>query len=390
MDLEFTVEDRRFREEVADWLRANVPKDPRPPEGAEARAFDCAWQRKQYDGGWAGISWPLEYGGRGFTAQRQFIWHEEYSKARAPTIGMGLIGITHAGPILILEGDAAQKSAHLGPILRGEAIWCQGFSEPNAGSDLASLKTKAVIDGEHLVVTGQKVWTSFGQFADYQELLVRTDPKAPKHQGISWVVCDMRLPGIDVRPLELMSGGTHFCEVFYDEVRIPVTQIVGGLNQGWRVSLATLSLERGTSFIADQLELQNKVEALIQYAKEHPAPGGRKTAYEDDEIRRSLAIVRAEVAALRAMTLATISRIETEGKPGPEASMIRLYFSTLYQRILRLAMEILGPSRVVMSPLQQGFTQPYLRQFSATIAGGSAQIQREIIAGRVLGLPKSR
>ena len=390
MDLEVTPQDRHFRQEVADWLRDNIPRDPRPPEGGEARAFDCAWQRKQYDGGWAGISWPLEYGGRGFTAQRQFIWHEEYAKVRAPHIGMSFIGINHAGPILILEGDAAHKTTHLGPILRGDAIWCQGFSEPNAGSDLASLQTKGVIDGEYLVVTGQKVWTSYGQFADYQELLVRTDPKVGKHQGISWVICDMRLPGIDVRPLELMSGGTHFCEVFYDEVRIPLMQVVGGLNGGWRVSLATLAFERGTSFIADQLELAYKVEALIRYAKEHPAPGGGKCAYEDDEIRRSLAMVRAEVAAMRAMTLATISRIETDGKPGPEASMIRLYFSTLYQRILRLAMEILGPSRVVMSPLYQGFTHPYLRQFCATIAGGSAQIQREIIAGRVLGLPRSR
>ena len=390
MDLEITPEDRRFRQEVADWLRDNVPSDARPPEGAEARAFDCAWQRKQYDGGWAGISWPVDHGGRGFSAQRQFIWHEEYAKARAPHVGMSYVGLNQAGPILIMEGDEAQKDTHLGPILRGDAIWCQGFSEPNAGSDLASLKTKGVIDGEHLVVTGQKVWTSHAHFADYQELLVRTDPKAAKHQGISWVICDMRLPGIVVRPLELMSGGTQFCEVFFDEVRIPRTQVVGGLNEGWRVSLTTLLFERGTSFIADQLELANKIDALIQYAREHPAPGGRKPAYDDDEIRRSLALVRAEVAAMRAMTLATISRIEVEGKPGPEASMIRLYFTTLYQRILRLAMEILGPSRVVMSPPNHGFTQPYLRQFCATIAGGSAQIQREIIAGRVLGLPRSR
>lgn len=390
MDLHVLPEDRRFREEVADWLHDNVPRERRPPEGTEARVFDCEWQRKQYDAGWAGIAWPVEHGGRGFSAQRQMIWYEEYARAKGPWAGVSFVGVNHAGPILMIEGNEAQREKYLQPILRGEQVWCQGFSEPNAGSDLASLRTRGVIDGDHLVVTGQKVWTSHGHVADLQELLVRTDPKAPKHEGISWVVCDMRLPGVDIRPLELQSGGKHFCEVFYNEVRIPLKEVVGGLNQGWRVSVATLLFERGTSFIADQLELANRIEDLIRYAKEHPAPGGRKNAYEDDELRRQLAFVRAEVAAMRSISLATISRIETQGKPGPEASMTRLYYSTLHQRILRLAMDIAGTERVVMSPSFQGWTQPYLRQFCATIAGGSAQIQREIIAGRVLGLPRSR
>ena len=391
MDLTYTAEDRYFRDEVATWLRENVPAEARPPEGDEAREFDRAWQRRQYDGGWAGIGWPLEYGGRGLSPLRQFIWHEEYAVARAPHIGMCFLAINQVGPKLMLEANAAQKAEHLPAILRGEEIWCQGYSEPGAGSDLASLRSKGVIDGDHLVVNGQKVWTSYAQHSDFQELLVRTDPAAPKHKGITFIICDLKnTKGIDIRPLELMSGGKHFSEVFYDDVRIPLANVVGGINDGWKVTMASLAFERGTAFTADQIDLANKVEALITYASGHPAPGGGKNALQDDELRRRLAMARAEVAAMRAMTLASVSRIEREGKPGPEGSMTRLYYGQLTQRIYQLGMDILGPERLELSPMSQGWTHPYLRTFCHTIAGGSAQIQREIIAGRVLGLPRSR
>src|SRR5438552_2081595 len=390
MDLNFTPEEQHFREQVATWLRENVPHEPRPYEGDEARSFDLGWQRKLHEAGWAGIAWPSEYGGRGLSTIQQLIWHEEYAKADAPYVGMSFVGVNHAGPTLIAEASDEQKAFHLPRILRGEAIWCQGFSEPGAGSDLAGLRTKAVIDGDHLVVTGQKIWTSYADHAQYQELLVRTDPDAPKHKGISWVICDMSLPGITIRPIEMMSGGHHFCEVFYDEVRIPMANVVGKVNDGWRVAMSTLSFERGTAFMAEQVELSRRVDKLIDLSRTLPSPYGTGCAIDDDELRRRLGQARAEVAAMRSMTLAGISRNESTGKPGPEGSMIRLYFSQLQQRVFRLAMDILGASQVAMSPLGHGWSQAYLRAFAATIAGGTAQIQRDIIGERVLGLPRSR
>jgi len=390
MDLNFTPQEQQFREQVRTWLHANVPHETRPYEGAESRAFDLNWQRQLFDAGWAGISWPSEYGGRGLSTIQQLIWHEEYAKADAPYVGMSFVGLNHAGPTLIAEASDAQKAFHLPKILRGEVIWCQGFSEPGAGSDLAGLRTKAVIDGDHLVVTGQKIWTSYADHAQYQELLVRTDPEAAKHQGITWVICDMSLPGITIRPIEMMSGGHHFCEVFYDEVRIPLANVVGKINDGWRVAMSTLSFERGTAFMAEQVELARRVDKLIELSRTQPSPLGKGFAINDDELRRRLGQARAEVAAMRSMTLAGISRNERTGKPGPEGSMIRLYFSQLQQRVFRLAMDILGPAQTALSPLGQGWSQPYLRAYAATIAGGTAQIQRDIIGERVLGLPKSR
>ncbi len=391
MDLTFTTEEKNFRDQVATWLRENVTKEERPPEGIEAADFDRAWQKKQFDGGWAGIAWPKEYGGRGLSPLQQLIWHEEYVKARAPYIGMCFLAVNQVGPKLMLEANAEQRAFHLPSILRGESLWCQGYSEPGAGSDLAGLRTKAVVEGDELVINGQKVWTSYAQYCDYQEMLVRTDPSAPKHKGITFVIVDLKnTKGIDIRPLELMSGGKHFSEVFYDDVRVPLANVVGSLNDGWKVTVASLAFERGTAFMAEQIDMANKVEGLIQYAKEHPAPGGRKNAIEDDEFRRRLAILRAEVAAMRAMSLASVSRIQREGKPGPEGSLTRLFFGQLTQSIWRTGMDLLGPERLELSPMAQGITHPYLRTFCNTISGGSAQIQREVYATRVLGMPKTR
>jgi alkylation response protein AidB-like acyl-CoA dehydrogenase len=392
MELRFTPQEEAFRAEARAWIEANMPRTP-PPEGdlAARRTYDLAWQRRQFEAGWAGISWPREYGGRGATLHEQLIWYEEYARAGAPEVITGFVGLKHAGPTLIANGSEAQKAYHLPRILRGEVVWCQGFSEPNAGSDLAGLQTRAVIDGDHLVVTGQKIWTSFADVADFQELLVRTDPAAPRHKGISWVICPMDTPGIEIRPITTLSGSRHFCEVFYDGVRIPLANVVGQLNDGWRVAMSTLSFERGTAFLADQVRLAHRVDELIGLATTVPGPRGQARAIDDDEIARRLALVRAEVEAVRAMTYRSVGLAARTGVPGPEASVIRLFFSELQQRVDVLAMDVLGAPTVEEvggGSAAARWAETYLTQLSVTIGGGTKDIQRNIIGERYLGLPR--
>lgn len=392
MNLDFTDAELAFREEARTWLRDNIPSGERPPEGQEMRAFDLAWQQTLHAAGWAGINWPTEYGGRGLSDVEQMIWYEEFARADPPfTLNNSctFVGNNHGGPTLMVNGTDEQKQAHLPPILRGEVVWCQGFSEPGAGSDLAGLSTRAVIDGDELVVNGQKIWTSYAQVADFQELLVRTDPTAPKHKGISWVICDMTTPGIDIREIRTMSHTTDFCEVFYDDVRIPLTNVVGDINDGWRVAMSTLSFEHGTAFMADQVDLAKVVERLIADAGVVTGPDGRRPAIADDEIARRLATVRAEVAALRAMTVTGISRTMRTGVPGPEGSMVRLFHGELHQRVYQLALDIIGADALRLTPVDgDGWTGPYLQSFAYTIGGGTTDIQRNIVGERLLGLPR--
>lgn len=394
MNLDLTDEEHAFRDEARTWLREHLPTEERPPEGQPMREFDLAWQRTLFDGGWAGINWPTEYGGRGLTDIQQMIWYEEFAKADPPfTLNNSctFVGNLHGGPTLIVNGDEQQKGTYLPRILRGEDVWCQGFSEPGAGSDLAGLSTKAEIDGDELVVNGQKTWTSYAHVADVQELLVRTDPTAPKHKGITWVICDMRTPGIEIREIRTMSHVTDFCEVFYDDVRIPLTNVVGGLNNGWRTAMSTLSFERGTAFMADQVELAATVERLIDEARTRTGPDGRRPAIDDDELARRLATARAEVAALRAMTIAGISRTARTGVPGPEGSIVRLFHGELHQRVYQLALDVIGPDALRLTPVDgEGvWTGPYLQSFAYTIGGGTTDIQRNIVGERVLGLPRA-
>ena len=267
MNLEFSPAERTFREAVRAWLEENKPREARPCDGEAMVSYDRAWQKRQFEGGWAGIAWPKEYGGRGLSLIEQLIWYEEYARAGAPDIGMFYVAVNHAGPTLITCGSEAQKAFHLEKILRGDSIWSQGFSEPGAGSDLASLRTRGEIDGDHLIINGQKIWTTYGQYSRYQELLVRTDAQSPKHRGLTWVICDMSTPGIDVRPIECMDGSEHFCEVFYDNVRIPSNNVVGGLNNGWATAMATLGFERGTGGLADQIVLSGVADELIGLAR---------------------------------------------------------------------------------------------------------------------------
>jgi alkylation response protein AidB-like acyl-CoA dehydrogenase len=388
VDLRFTPEEVEFREQARTWLAENFPTEPRPHSGTAVRDYDLAWQRTQYDGGWAGVSWPTEYGGRGLPLLQQMIWFEEYARTGAPDIDVRFVGLSHAGPTLIAQGSEEQKQQHLLKILRGDVAWCQGFSEPQAGSDLASLRTTADVDGDELVVNGQKVWTSFAHMSDYQELLVRTDREAAKHKGLTWVICDMSTPGLTVRPIMTMDRDDHFCEVFYDDVRIPLTNVVGAVDDGWRVAMSTLSFERGTAFTAGQVQLAILVERLIELARERVGPDGRRPAIADEELARRIATVRAEIAALRSLTYASIARNAVLDQPGPEGSMIKLFYSEVRQRLLQLAIDVVGPGSTDLAIANRSWDDEYLLGYSATIGGGTSEIQRNIIGERVLGLPR--
>jgi alkylation response protein AidB-like acyl-CoA dehydrogenase len=390
MKFEFTPEIEHFRDEARAWLTENVPKGARPKDGPAMRVFDMAWQRRQHAGGWGGIAWPRDYGGRGLSLVQQMVWYEEYARCGAPVPGCMFVGLNHGGPTLIARGTNAQKSFHIPPILRGDVVWCQGFSEPSSGSDLGSIRTRGEIDGDHLVVTGQKIWTTHADVADYQELLVRTDPTLPKHKGLTWVICDMHLPGVSVVPIKAMTGAAPFCQVFYDEVRIPLSNVVSTVNDGWSVAMSTLSFERGTAMIPHQVQLQRTVEELIVLAHETLGADRRRPAIQDDAIAAELATLRAEVAAMRAMTYATISRGLREDVPGPESAIVYLYFGELFQHVHKTALDILGGAHLERSAATERWVYDYLESFKQTIAGGTSEIRRNIIGERVLGLPRGR
>ena len=383
MNLDWSKEENIFRDEVRTWLRENVPREKRPKEGVAMRDFDMGWQRKQYDGGWAGIAWPKEYGGRGLSVAQQLIWYEENAKADSPGVGIGFVGLNHGGPTLISQANEEQKSFHLPLILKGDAAWCQGFSEPGAGSDLAALSTRAEIDGADLVVNGSKIWTSYAHICEYQELLVRTEQGSQKHGGITWVICDMRLPGITIHPITLTNGHHHFNQVFYDDVRIPLANVVGEVNQGWKVAMATLSFERGTAFTQNQVELAQYIDTLIERAKSTIAPSGRPY-FADDSIATRLAGLRAEVAALRAMTYATVSRNWRRDAPGPDGSILKILLARLRKEAQAVSITLMGADSLL---LNDG-TEDFLTSFAQTVAGGTDEIQKNIVAQRVLGLPR--
>jgi alkylation response protein AidB-like acyl-CoA dehydrogenase len=392
VDLSFSPEQEEFRARVRDWLADNVPQELQPyGDQAEMARFDVAWQRRLSEAGWAGISWPEEYGGRGLTMVEQLIWFEEYARAGAPDIGSLFVGLNHAGPTLIMRGTEDQKRRHLPRILSGDELWCQCFSEPDAGSDLASLRTRGVIDGDEIVVTGQKIWTSYAEVAAFQELLVRTDPDAPKHHGLTWLICPMDLPGLEVRTIETMDGGAAFCEVFYDEVRVPITNVVGEVNEGWQVAMTTLSFERGTGFMAEQAALAEMVDRLIEIARIRKLAWSGRLAIEDDEVLRRLATAKAEVAALRSMTYLVASRTARADQPGADASFLRLSVGELMQQISRLAIDLMGIDGLRWTaPARHAdhWSNDYLYSFSRTISAGTKDIQRNIIGERLLGLPR--
>jgi alkylation response protein AidB-like acyl-CoA dehydrogenase len=386
MDLRYTADELAFREELRGWLGAELPKladKPLPEDWAARRAYDTSWQRRLFEAGYAGIDWPEEFGGRGGTPTEQLIFLEETTRAGAPYVGVNFVGLLHAGPTLIAEADDEQRAQHLPRILRGEEVWCQGFSEPGAGSDLASLQTKAIRDGEDYVVNGSKIWTSFAQVADYCELLVRTDPSSnanqKKHRGITWLICPMDLEGIDVRPLRTIQGSSEFSEVFFNDVRVPVSNRVGEENDGWRVAMVTFSFERGTAFVSELLESVHLLRRLIALCKK----SGR---WDDAGVRRDLAHLAADLDALWFLTKRNVTQGERTGVPGPGGSVFKLHYSEVRHKLGDLAMRVLDP--LALEGEEEEHVRGWMHAMSITIAAGTSQIQRNILSERVLGLPR--
>jgi alkylation response protein AidB-like acyl-CoA dehydrogenase len=395
MDFRPTEAEARFRNDVREWLHTHLPVawgTPafcEPTTAAEKVAFAKSWQATLSDGHWAGIAWPRECGGRGAGIVEQLMFNEEYALARAPDMINLAVGLGLVGPTLIASGAPWQKEHFLPKILRGDEIWCQGFSEPNAGSDLAALKTRAELHGDELIVTGQKIWCSYAHYADWCILVVRTDPTVPKHKGLTFLLVDMKSPGITIRPLREITGEAWFNEVFFDELRVPRANIVGEINRGWDVVMTTLAHERGGA--APHTRLQIERQLLGELARR---TGRNGTAAADDPIvRQRIAQFAIEVEILRLTAYRNVSVILRDGKPGPEGSILKLFWSELDQRMKDTAIEILGPSGLLLKEsartVDDGFwSHELLWSRAATIYAGTSEVQRNIIAQRVLGLPR--
>ncbi len=409
MRLRDSESDARFRKEVRGWLAENLPKlGPAPAFGdwVSRRGYDQRWQATLHDAGYAGIDWPTEVGGRGASPSEHLIFLAEAAAAGAPDLGVHFVGQLHAGPTLIAEGSEEQQAYHLPRILRGESVWCQGFSEPGAGSDLASLRTRAVRDGDHYVVSGSKIWTSYGFVADFCELLVRTDPDAPRHRGISWLIMPMDLPGIDVRPLRTIQGESEFAEMYLDDVRIPVPNRVGPENDGWRVAMVTFSFERGTALVRELLTAMGLVRELAELARTLGAGRGHvvagagahtgRTAWDDDGLRREIGAVAAELDALWALTYRNVTRAAAGGAGVPVAggSAFKLSYSEALHHLGAATSNVVERYAISLDDLPGlpigRHLQHHLHAFAISIGAGTSQIQRNILAERVLGLPRER
>lgn len=384
MDLTYTEEEQEFRARLRAWLvkvLPELPARPSPDDWPGRRAHDAGWQRRLYDAGYAGLHWPVDAGGRGATPTQHLIYLEETERAGAPYVGANFVGLLHAGPTIAAEGTAEQRARWLPPVLRGDEVWCQGFSEPDAGSDLASLRTRAVRDGDEYVITGSKIWTSHAEVSDWCELLVRTDPQAPKHRGISWLAMPMDAPGVTIRPLRTLAGSTEFAEMFLDEVRVPVGNRVGAENDGWRVTMVTLSFERGTAFVGEVVACRRTLGELARTAKAN----GR---WDDPALRRRLGRLYGEFGALWRLTQWNVSESERSGGvPGTGGSVFKLAYSHARQELYDTAAEVLGAQSL---SLDEEWTLDRLSSLSYTIAAGTSQIQQNIVAERILGLPKGR
>jgi alkylation response protein AidB-like acyl-CoA dehydrogenase len=389
MDLSYSPEEERFRAELRSWLGKNPPGEE-PEELNEWVEYGKAWQRKLYEGGWCGVAWPKEYGGRGATLIEQVIFQEEMARARAPML-INLAGLTMGGPVLIAHGSEEQKRRHLQPILTADEIWCQGFSEPNAGSDLAALKTRAEIDGDSFLVNGQKVWTSFARYADWCMLLARTDPEAPKHKGITFLLVDMKSPGVTVRPLKQISGEEDFNEVFFEDVRVPRANVIGEVNRGWEIAITTLMHERATLTFTRQLQSRTALGDLLRQLPSWQVNG--QTATRDPLLRQRVAQAYIESDVIRFTAYRSLTKTLRGGVPGPEGSLEKLFWSEMYQQMLESALGMQGPFAQLMKgdarAIDHGrFQHLMLYSRGRTIAAGTSEIQRNILAERVLGLPR--
>jgi len=392
MDLTLSPSEEEFRDEVRSWLQENHP-GPEPEAGLdEVMSFRRDWQLKLHEAGWAGISWPREYGGRGATMIEQAIFAAEATRQEAPAPA-NVLGLAMGGPVVIAHGTDEQKARYLEPILTGEEIWCQGFSEPESGSDLASLKTRAVKDGDEWVVTGQKVWTTFAQYAKWCMLVARTDPEAPKHKGLTYFLMDMEQEAVQTRPLVQITGEGEFNEVFFEEARVPDANVVGGVGNGWAVAITTLMNERAGLAFGAISQIQNSLGRLSKLARETPSNGG--TAAEDPYFRQRIAQLHIEVETMRLNAYRGLTKTMQSGIPGPEGSLGKWQWADINQDLTELALEIEGAYAMLARGSEQAvaggaWQYGFLRSRANSIEGGTTDILKNIIAERVLGLPRLR
>ncbi len=406
MDLSYPAEAEQYRKEVRTWLEENLPAgwfdEGFELSNDERAAFNAEWPSKLYGGGWICATWPKEYGGKGLSTMEGVVVAEEFARAKAP-MRADFFGDTLVGPTLLQWGTEEQKREFLPKILKGEMRWCQGFSEPNSGSDLASLKTTAVLDGDEWVINGQKVWTTGGHHADYCFLLTRTDPEAPKHKGISYLLVPMHQDGVEVRGITQPDGTAEFCEVFFDDAHCPKDNVVGGVNNGWKVANSTLGFERGQSATTGYRRFEEEYKQMVAAARENGA-------IDDPTIRQRLAQYYSKYQILRYNGLrslsATLSGSKDLGVVALGASN-KMYWSEMHQRAMELALDIYGASSLLIDTgpangswpgaardtRREGYpVSPMMSSFffsrSETIWGGTSQIQRNIVGERVLGLPK--
>jgi alkylation response protein AidB-like acyl-CoA dehydrogenase len=394
MDFNYSAEDEAFRRELRAWLEQNAPRNlSQPVDGMSENSEEdwnkkIGWWRKLASGGWTCVDWPKEFGGRGLSVLQNIIYHEELQRVNAPAPFIGS-GPSLVGPTLMHWGTAEQKERFIRKIVTGAEVWCQGYSEPNSGSDLASLQTRAIEDGDYYRINGQKIWTSQAQYADWAFVLCRTDPEAPKHRGISYILVDMKTAGITVRPLVQMNGTKGFNEVFFDDVRVPKKNLVGEQNQGWQVAITTLMYERGVG--GGGSPIIAVVGELARLARTVQRDG--RPAWEDSDVRQKIAEFKIEAEALKYTALRNLTRRLKGLPPGAEGSIMKLCATELALRMMLFSMELLGPYSQLeyKSPMAIDDGRWSYRMLGAragTIAAGTNQIQHNIIGERVLGLPK--
>jgi alkylation response protein AidB-like acyl-CoA dehydrogenase len=381
VDLRDTPDEAAFRAELRAWIEAALPEERRGGRGGAQRyddGFGRAWSRKLFEAGYAGLTWPKEYGGAGAPYSYQAIFLEEMTRAQAPS-HVGVIGLGMAGPTIMVHGTEAQKQAHLAKILAADEIWCQGFSEPDAGSDLAAVRTRMERRGDVFVVNGQKVWSSFAHIADWCILVGLSDPGAPRYKGLSYMIVDMHSPGIEVRPLRQITGEAEFNEIFFTDVEVPAENLLAGEGDGWQVAMTTLLHERGTLGFALTASLEVAVNRLLDVARER--------VNGDAAARDRVAREWIELQALRYTNYRALTTYERTGIPGPEGSVAKLRWSEQNQRLTKLGRELLGPDGL----LDDGWWHyQQLRSRGNTIEAGTSEVLRNIIAERVLDLPRSR
>jgi len=386
VDLRDSDEEAAFRGELRAWLDSNLSPELRDHRGGAARFDGPAvreWSRRLHEAGYAGLMWPVEYGGGGRPPAYQAIFLEELARAEAPP-HVGVIGLGMAGPTIMAHGTEEQRSRYLPKILSADEIWCQGFSEPGAGSDLAGVRTSARLEGSRFVLDGQKVWSSFAHIADFCILLARSDPTSTRHDGLTYVIVDMHAPGVEVRPLRQITGEAEFNEIFLVGVDVPVENVLGEIGGGWSVAMTTLLHERGTLGVALQAQLEVSVRRLLELARDRGA-----TPLQRDSIAREWI----ELQALRCTNQRSLAQLEQTGIPGPEGSIAKLVWSEANQRLTKLALDLLGrdaPLAGVNAPYGGWWQHQQLRSRGNTIEAGTSEILRSIVAERVLGLPRSR